>query len=328
MLHEVMEHFRLTKEFRKAGYFKTEASEKLITELKLLIEAGHLVALAAIQGSGKTRISNRIRTQFQKERKIRVSTSLAVDKDRVKIGTLIDALFADLANGKQVKIPSKAEIRERKLRDLAKKVKKPLVLFVDEAHDLHPKTLVGLKRLIEVVQDSGAVFSIVLVGLPKLVVTLKRPALEEIGTRTRILNLNILEGHEKAFVEWLVSECGRKGVKAQDLFTPEAIDFLAQTLKTPLQIIHYGWQSLEFAYQVGQKIVDLDMIQTVLAPDIHGLEASLVRQGFPEKVLSEILDIKPAEVRAFLKGQLSQNRTQELHNQLLQLGILQTGTED
>jgi len=27
--------------------------------------------------------------------------------------------------------------------------------FIDDAHDLHPKTLVGLKRLIEVVRDGN-----------------------------------------------------------------------------------------------------------------------------------------------------------------------------
>jgi type II secretory pathway predicted ATPase ExeA len=41
------------------------------------------------------------------------------------------------------------------------------VLFVDEAHDLHYKTLIGLKRLCEVVADGGGVLSIVLAGHPK-----------------------------------------------------------------------------------------------------------------------------------------------------------------
>ena len=45
MLHEVMEHFRLAKEFRRAGYFETEASKEIFRELKTIIEAGHLVAL-------------------------------------------------------------------------------------------------------------------------------------------------------------------------------------------------------------------------------------------------------------------------------------------
>ena len=42
-----------------------------------------------------------------------------------------------------------------------------MVLFVDEAHDLHHKTLSGLKRLREVAADGG-VLSIMLAGHPRL----------------------------------------------------------------------------------------------------------------------------------------------------------------
>jgi type II secretory pathway predicted ATPase ExeA len=48
-----------------------------------------------------------------------------------------------------------------------RKGKKPVALFVDEAHDLHPKTLRGLKRLSELVKDAGARLAIVLIGHPK-----------------------------------------------------------------------------------------------------------------------------------------------------------------
>ena len=39
-----------------------------------------------------------------------------------------------------------------------------MALFIDEAHDLHSSTLTGLKRLIELVEDSGGLLSIVLGG--------------------------------------------------------------------------------------------------------------------------------------------------------------------
>ena len=55
-------------------------------------------------------------------------------------------------------------------------------MFVDEAHDLHPKTLVGLKRLVELVQNNGGALSVVLVGHPKLRNDLRR----------RIINRNHL----------------------------------------------------------------------------------------------------------------------------------------
>ena len=57
---------------------------------------------------------------------------------------------------------------------------------VDDAHDLHPKTLTGLKRLIELVAEGGGQLSIVLVGHPKHKNDLRHPKMEEIGDRTTV----------------------------------------------------------------------------------------------------------------------------------------------
>lgn len=59
--------------------------------------------------------------------------------------------------------------------------------MVDEAHDLHHKTLTGLKRLMEVVADAGVLLSVLLVRHPRLRNDLRRPQMEEIGYRTTIL---------------------------------------------------------------------------------------------------------------------------------------------
>jgi type II secretory pathway predicted ATPase ExeA len=77
---------------------------------------------------------------------------------------------------------------------LIKKRKKPVVLFVDEAHDLHYRTLKGLKRLIEMVEDSSGILSVLLAGHPKLKNDLRRPTMEEIGSRSTILTLEGMVG--------------------------------------------------------------------------------------------------------------------------------------
>jgi type II secretory pathway predicted ATPase ExeA len=70
------------------------------------------------------------------------------------------------------------------------KGKRPVALFVDEAHDLNGNTLTGLKRLMEVVEDGGGRLSVVLAGHPKLRNDLRRPTMEEIGYRTDIFTLD------------------------------------------------------------------------------------------------------------------------------------------
>ena len=87
------------------------------------------------------------------------------------------ALFYDLATEKDFKIPTQPERRERALRDLIKKRQKPIALFIDDAHDLHSKTLIGLKRLIEVIRDSGGMLSVV-VGWPSEAEERSAPALD------------------------------------------------------------------------------------------------------------------------------------------------------
>ncbi|MFZ6766874.1 hypothetical protein ACO0LM_07275 [Undibacterium sp. Di26W] len=47
-------------------------------------------------------------------------------------------------------------------------------------------TLIGLKRLMEVVEDVGGRLSVVLAGHPKLRKDLRRPTMEAIGYRTDI----------------------------------------------------------------------------------------------------------------------------------------------
>ncbi|MBF0227623.1 MAG: hypothetical protein HQK76_19420 [Desulfobacterales bacterium] len=71
------------------------------------------------------------------------------------------------------------------------KVKKPIALFIDEAHNLSHKTLIGLKHLIETVEDSNATLAIIVMGHPKLGNDLRNPSMEEIGARAKVFNLNL-----------------------------------------------------------------------------------------------------------------------------------------
>ena len=93
---------------------------------------------------------------------------MTVEKTRITLSTLIVALFYDLSTEKELKIPTQVEKKERKLQELIKKRKMPVALFINKAHDLRGNTLIGLKRLIEMVQDCGGIMSVVLAGHLKL----------------------------------------------------------------------------------------------------------------------------------------------------------------
>jgi hypothetical protein len=102
---------------------------------------------------------------------------------------------------------------------------------------------------------------------------------------------------------------------------PEALELIAERLMTPLQIEHYLTRALEQAYRVGGKPVTPAIVTQTLAPDLHALEPTLTRYGYHLNVVAELLNLRHAEVRAFLHGQLPPERTEEIHQQLLAAGI-------
>ena len=89
MLTEVMEHFRLVKEFPKAGYYESDYQKQMFKDIKFAIHSGKLVAITGIIGCGKTTTLRRLFDVLEKFVKILVSKSLSVDKDRATLPTLI-----------------------------------------------------------------------------------------------------------------------------------------------------------------------------------------------------------------------------------------------
>ena len=245
MLSDVRNYYGLARDFGQAGYFETEHSEQIVSELKLEIKAGKLVALSGIVGCGKTTMLRRIQEALSQDKEILASKSLSLEKSQISLATLIMALFYDLATEKDFKIPTQPERRERALRDLIKKRQRPIALFIDDAHDLHSKTLIGLKRLIEVVRDSGGMLSVVLAGHPKLKNDLRRSSMEEIGSRATIFELEGLGSEKRKYLRWLLAQSVAPKTKIESVITEDAVGTLGEKLSTPLQFEYYLTRALE-----------------------------------------------------------------------------------
>ena len=183
MLSDMLKFYGLTRPLTEAGRFETDHHRQIIEEIKTVIPLGRIIVVSAMVGSGKTWLLRRLKDELDSERQIIASKSLFVEKRRLSLVMLIHSLFYDVSGDIDFSIPKQGEKRERVLRDLISAQGRPVALFVDEAHDLHPKTLVGLKRLMEIVADGGGKLSIVLIGHPKLRNDLRRPNMEEVGNR-------------------------------------------------------------------------------------------------------------------------------------------------
>lgn len=318
---EVMEHFGLTVPLNQAGYYETDHHKELMKDIRGAINEGRLIAVCGLIGSGKTVTLRRLQQMLENEKKVTVSRSLAIDKHSVKLSTLLAALFYDLSTEKNVRIPSGVERRERELLDLLKKNKRPVALFVDEAHDLHSHTLIGLKRLMELVEHGDGRLSVVLAGHPKLKNDLQRPTMEEIGFRTQVFSLDRLTGSQGEYIHWLLACCTEGRAKVESILTEDAIDLLAAKLRTPLQVQRYLTLALEAAYQAGEKPLSSEVVESVLSRQIDDLEPTLTRNGYRLKDLVEQFDARPAEIKALFSSTLDPTRAAELRDKMLRAGL-------
>jgi hypothetical protein len=117
----------------------------------------------------------------------------------------------------------------------------------------------------------------------------------------------------RLLIGWLVKTCVQDGVKTSDLMDPDAIELLAERLRTPLQI--------EMPFRLGEKRVSAEVFEQVLSRAIDELEPTLTRNGYDAPALTVLLRAKPAEVRDFLAGTLAADRTREFTEQLRVAGV-------
>ncbi|WAK04260.1 ExeA family protein [Methylobacter sp. YRD-M1] len=318
---EVMQYYGLTRPFNQAGYYETAHHQALMKDIRGAIHEGRLIALCGVVGSGKTVMLRRLQRLLEEEKKVTVSKALAVDKHRIKLATFIAALFYDLSTEKNVRIPSQGEKRERDLRELVRKNKRPVALFVDEAHDLNAHTLTGLKRLMELVEDGDGRLSIVLAGHPKLRNDLRKPTMEEIGYRTDVFALDGIAGHQREYIHWLLKTCSESQSEADPILTDDALDLLAAKLRTPLQIQLHLTLALDVGYQAGERPVPVEVVESILSRHIDDLEPTLTRHGYRIKDLMEQLDAKSADIKALFNNTLDPVRATELREKMLRAGL-------
>ena len=323
MEFDVMKHFGIITRFSEVPYFENEKSKKLIEDIKFSITLGGIVVVTGLSGAGKSTLIDKILKQLQEEKNIIICRSLSTEKQSVSIPLIFSAFFSDLIKDKSnMSSFMKAEKRERKLIELLNRNKKNLVLLIDDAHELNIQTLIGSKRVKELDKDTDGKITFILVGQPKLSNDMNHPKMEEVGARSDIFTVSsILENNAK-YCEWIIKQAAEKNVNKNDILNQDAIEFLGDSLLTPLQVIKYLWLSLQKAYVTGTKPVTKEIVQSVLIPEINGLDAKLARNGYTIKYLCELLNCKPNEIKLFLKGVLSGPKAHEFNQEILKLGIV------
>ena len=318
---DVRAFYGIEKDWALAGFFETEWHRQMMADLRAAILAGRLVAITGSVGVGKTMMLNRLQAELAASKDILVARSLSIDKPRVVLPALLTAIFLDVSGDADVKVPTQPEKRERKLQDLIRKMRKTVVLFIDEAHDLHGNTLTGLKRLMEIVQAGDGLLSVVLVGHPRLRNDLNKATMEEIGHRTTKIMFQGLGDDSRKYLDWVLKQCRTKNTRQGDIIADDALDLMVERLSTPLQFTEHLTRAFTEAYKLGAKPVTREIVEETIAIGYDDLDARLARLGYSAKTLAEQFDTRLPEMRKFLKGHLDSERTQELGQMMRQAGL-------
>ena len=79
--------------------------------------------------------------------------------------------------------------------------------------------------------------------------------------------------------------------------------------------------ALEAGYQVGEKPITAELIQSVLSRQLDDLEPTLTRHGYRIKDLVDQFDAKPAEIKALFSNSLDPARAAVLRDKMLAAGL-------
>lgn len=268
MILDALEAYGFNKPLAEAGFLATDTITRLYSRIKsLALNYGSLIVISGSVGSGKTTFVNQLMRELKDEKKCLISYSFSSDRQQVNIKTLLTALHIDLAKSdKPVKIATSPEIRDRSLVKLMQLTNKPVVLFIDEAQDLHGNTLSALKKLSEIAKTSNQTLTIILSGQPKLKHAIRQPKMEEIGARAYVLDLDDqpVIGQKDHYLQWAIVQCLSKERRLGDVIEPDALRLLTDNMATPLQIISHFNRALEIAYVNGGRPIDTRIIEMVV----------------------------------------------------------------
>lgn len=259
------------------------------------VDNNRMVAIVGPVGSGKTTALEAAIRQLQ-VRDFALSQVQALDKERIRIGAIMDALILDLSAQKPRR---NNEYRTRQLVQILREESKSrkVCLIIDEAHTLHWKTMRALKALHELRRGVKRMLSIVLVGQLPLKRKLLEYGMEEVGWRVRITDVAPIESVSAYVGHWL-KRCGGSISK---VFDPKAIEEIGQIADTPLAINYICRRAMQLAVTAGEKRVNPDLVREA-ATRAGDYRNQLRRLGISVRQVARRCGYSPALVSGVLNG--------------------------
>ncbi len=212
------------------------------------------------------------------------------DKERLKIGTIMNTLIRHLGENPRRDMEARTEQLRRLLGQAASAGKK-VVLIIDEAHALHRQTMRALKRILEL--NFGrrmGLLSIVLIAQPEIYEKLNR--IEEVALRTDILEMRPLTRPEA--IEFLRFVAQWNKIKIKD----EVYEYLATRCDIPLRLV----VTLDHLNEIGRTLGKPITKEIVNQYFVYPVKKRLQESGMSLRQVAAKAGISPATASLTLQG--------------------------
>ena len=209
------------------GIVPTQSFVKANKRINAAVKVNGFVAVTGQPGMGKSFIKEMTLGQFKETRgRYEVIEFPAMARDREITGGIMSAMIRGLsAERARGDIIARTTQLTRILLDVSRT--RRIILAIDEAHDLHPDTLYGLKKMHELGREGSSLFTILMFGQPKLLSMISPRELCQ-----RISSYGVEELTEDEALEflklWGISIAGERAFQR----------FYDHSGKTPLSIKH------------------------------------------------------------------------------------------
>jgi len=254
------------------------SDEHRYIEAAMLDAARHGGFLAVIGevGSGKSVMRRKVIEQLKRDGDTLVIYPQTIDKTRLTAASICDAVILDISSEKcRVKLEDKSRQVQRLLMDRAKSGYRH-VLIIEEAHDLHVRTLKYLKRFYELEDGYRKLLGIILIGQSELKHTFNEGQnvdMREVIRRVQLAEIRGLNGHLK---EYLAVKFKRVGKKPEELFAEDAYAALSRRLTStsrdgkqkvshayPLLVNNYVARAMNLAFEMGETAITADVVMSL-----------------------------------------------------------------
>jgi type II secretory pathway predicted ATPase ExeA len=158
--------------------YKTLEHSAVVQRIKTAADAGEMLVIIAEQGTGKTTAVNESETQLGEQGNYNVIRIALPETSRLTVDSIVNQICVEY----NVPINIDKSVKTDRLRkELRKNTKSRAVCIVDNAHDLHYRTLIAIKQLWDgLVIGHRHLLAIILVCQDKILEKLRLPSLMEV----------------------------------------------------------------------------------------------------------------------------------------------------